>query len=1767
MNKHLFRIIVDRVTRRKIVVSEIAGFLSKGHKSNEVGAALIVSLLGGLAPQLANAQVVPSAGFTQFSPTILKTPEGAPLINIRTPNASGLSINAYDRFSTDSLGATFNNSRASNPWLSQGTAKLIVNQVVTNTPSVIRGNLSIGGDAADLIIANPSGLTIHGASFSNTKGVTLSTGNLFTSKIDQSYEGQGVQSGLIQIGRSGLSTSNPVPIRLLGRSIQIDGPINAGQIEAIAGSNFVTSNASDFQYMDGCGCSYTYGVYATSYSALNGEKITLVSSDKSKPMRLDGNLTASRQIQISADGAVSISKNVTSPVVSVSSLSSDVNFGGTAKIDNLLVVNARNDAVLKGVFGTYDLNSALSIFASAGRDAILTGVAGAYSSMDFLDEMVVRSGRDIKVSSNAAFRSEGVLQLNAGEDIEITTAAIGSKLESTNLSARGNVSFNDSFVYGQKGVTIAASSESLDVPSVKIVGTLIQSDAGDLNIASGQNLLVTDNGAVGIKMAGLSNGLKGKNILIAAAGAATLEKTQAKEQFVSAAENLSIVGKTVSISEGSLTAGKDLTLMSLSGDTTLNGFAQEKSLSPSPAHLTISAAGSVEIMSSAKVQANAVNVSAGSSLFIGANGDLSIDSGSVLAPAGIGRTAESALNVHSTLSAGGDITLASNSGTTRLWGTQVNSTNGLVSVFGKDIRVAEYETIKTTATDTQTSRTSEFSTASISGKGIKLHALGSVGLSQDVKLAATAQDLIVICEAGCSGQADWSEDERTYAYYVNTSTRNATTGAVTNSESLIREKRRELSAVGDIHLYGLSRVRNASLQAGKNIGISAAWIDADGRSTITALNGNVRLQSASYIFLEGQYSYSLTAVPKQAADVIKAKNVELTGARVVVKGASINASQSLKLNAVAGSIDIQPFMPGDYTKGWDYGGFADTPLLKGGAVVLNANGDIRMSAAKIEGLGVDILAAGNLNIEGRTLWRPTTSGSFSGYEGVVEKSVIKATGALKLAATQGTLVADAFDWTGTNVSISAGSNITLNSRSNYSLLAGTTTRVDRNWFSSTTYTTYNHNESTRVVPSTVSGSSITLLAGDNLRTNSTLLNSTGNISITAGQNIAYYALANQTNSSSSTTKNKSFLGFLDYSFSNNSTQTLSTVGVPTQLQSQASITSTSGGDQIYQGTKVTYSGTFTAQAGVGEKARQDAKIYLTGIVNTTQTAANQESSYVVWQKNQGVGSYEETLAITQFNGPTKPTFQAPGGLVVQVPSGSLTTQVNQLSQMAGQTYVSNLIQRSDVDWNKVSLAHESWQYKQAGLTAEGAALVSLAVAVATGGAGASALSTTGVLSSAAANAAFTSLATTASLSLINNQGNLGKTLNDLGSSSTVKALVSAVLTAGIMEGLAVHPELGALKGSPAFSDKLVFNVIEKSGVALTNAAVYGTDLRAAIDSALLLAVVDSVQAQAANQVKGLSEQYVLHKVAHALTGCAAGAALSNSCKSGAIGAAVAEMVAELLPPVNGIAYSDIEKKQVVDRVKLISGGVAAFVGADINEATRSAQVAVENNAFFVPVILAALKAIDSAYTVYQVSQDLADLRDGKTTLNDLAAQKGVDYVTGVIIGSVGKYGLKVTTKAGKSVVEKLSDVASPQALRQVKHSEVLELFDRSKPRNGVQLNDNMSMLVAQDVSSKNVQGVRVFDASTIYAIGAGDAALEKDVFEYGKKLSGGVEFVESAVKPGTWTAKVDGNTAVTIRKNSTSTLADGTKPRWTIDYKAPDVESVNTKDKVEMKFK
>jgi len=160
----------------------------------------------------------------------------------------------------------------------------------------------------------------------------------------------------------------------------------------------------------------------------------------------------------------------------------------------------------------------------------------------------------------------------------------------------------------------------------------------------------------------------------------------------------------------------------------------------------------------------------------------------------------------------------------------------------------------------------------------------------------------------------------------------------------------------------------------------------------------------------------------------------------------------------------------------------------------------------------------------------------------------------------------------------------------------------------------------------------------------------------------------------------------------------------------------------------------------------------------------------------------------------------------------------------------------------------------------------VAVACVTGGMGAGLVGATGTTTSLMANAAFSSLASQASITLINNRGDIGKTLKDLGRSDTVKATLAAALTAGALDKIGTLPGMDTLTKSTAFTDKLTVNLINAGGRALTNTAINGGSLEDALKGAMIGGLVDTAHGAVASEIKGLESDYFAHKLAHALTG-------------------------------------------------------------------------------------------------------------------------------------------------------------------------------------------------------------------------------------------------------------------------------------------------------------
>ncbi|EXH46741.1 filamentous hemagglutinin family N-terminal domain protein [Acinetobacter baumannii 1412924] len=573
----------------------------------------------------------------------------------------------------------------------------------------------------------------------------------------------------------------------------------------------------------------------------------------------------------------------------------------------------------------------------------------------------------------------------------------------------------------------------------------------------------------------------------------------------------------------------------------------------------------------------------------------------------------------------------------------------------------------------------------------------------------------------------------------------------------------------------------------------------------------------------------------------------------------------------------------------------------------------------------------------------------------------------------------------------------------------------------------------------------------------------GKITINSGGNLNFYTVEESSDSNVDITKKSSFAGIKYNTSKTNATRTQVTE-LPAILKADY-IGTKSGFDTRLVGTEFEYLKDATIEAG-GKLDLIAAKTSITDLVK-------KEKNSVVWQSMQDKGSITETAQLPSFNGPVLPTFKAAGGLSVQVPISEkdvnkveLRDEILKLANQPGNAYLKELVNRKDVDWQKVLLAQKDWDYKSQGLTAAGAALIVIIVTIATMGSGtaaaagaaggtaasgttvglgASMIGSAGVTTAtvggvttitgvstlgAMANAAITSLATQASVGLINNGGDIGKTLKDLGSKDSVKNLAASVVTAGLLNGVATNLNISSNAIVNDIANNMATGMIQGVGSTLIDSAVNGRDLSEGLEKALLAGLANSLQAPLAGAIGdtlGMSSNAFVSKVvaiaAHAAAGCATGV-VDNECKSRALGAALGEVIAEnMFKPANGIEYTEAEKSKILNITKLTTGVVAAYAGYNVTAAANAADIAVSNNY---------LNHVQEK----QKSQELKDcnvLTCGGVVVKWAAISAGQDanYAAGFAVG--------IPTSVAESVVGlakmALSPIQTYKAIKEVINSE------------------------------------------------------------------------------------------------------------------------------------
>ncbi|MBI1206416.1 MAG: filamentous hemagglutinin N-terminal domain-containing protein, partial [Azospirillum sp.] len=212
-----------------------AFFWSKHLKWLLMASTALTGMIGSRAA-LSEEVVVHDGGSTRIA-----TPtggNGVPVIDIAAPNGKGVSHNQYDKFNVGTVGLVLNNADAvtqsklaghlpGNSNFSSGTAaSLILNEVVAANRSTLAGYTEVAGRKAEVVIANPYGITCSGCGFINTPRVTLTTGKP-SLRGDGSLDSFTVNRGDISVTGAGLDASNQEIFDLVARQISVDGPITA----------------------------------------------------------------------------------------------------------------------------------------------------------------------------------------------------------------------------------------------------------------------------------------------------------------------------------------------------------------------------------------------------------------------------------------------------------------------------------------------------------------------------------------------------------------------------------------------------------------------------------------------------------------------------------------------------------------------------------------------------------------------------------------------------------------------------------------------------------------------------------------------------------------------------------------------------------------------------------------------------------------------------------------------------------------------------------------------------------------------------------------------------------------------------------------------------------------------------------------------------------------------------------------------------------------------------------------------------------------------------------------------------------------------------------------------------------------------------------------------------------------------------------------------------------------------------------------------------
>lgn len=450
--------------------------------------------------------------------TVDRAGNGVPVVNIATPNGAGISHNQFGEYNVGKEGLILNNGTdrltrtqlggliQNNPNLQAGReAKGIINEVTGASRSQLQGYTEVAGKAANVMVANPYGITCNGCGFINTPNVTLTTGK---PQFDASGNLQALEvtKGAITVEGQGLDASKSDALSIIARATEVNAAIHANDLTVTAGANRVGADGS-VRPIAGEGAAPVVAVDTGALGGMYANRIRLVSSETGVGVNL-GNLTARQgDIQLDAGGKLTVTNSLASG--SITANGAGVALNGSHQAGGALNVASSQDV---------ELNN--STLASQG-------------------DMRLSAAGKVQTTGGGT-NSAGALSVSSGQGMTLSNTSLVSRGAAT-LDSKATLTVNGGGVSAQGGALTVTSKQGMALADATLTGqadTTLSTD-GSLTQRGGS---VTSKGALSVtagKDITLANTRSGSDTRATLSSGGTLSSTASA---VSAGENLALSG-------------------------------------------------------------------------------------------------------------------------------------------------------------------------------------------------------------------------------------------------------------------------------------------------------------------------------------------------------------------------------------------------------------------------------------------------------------------------------------------------------------------------------------------------------------------------------------------------------------------------------------------------------------------------------------------------------------------------------------------------------------------------------------------------------------------------------------------------------------------------------------------------------------------------------------------------------------------------------------------------------------------------------------------------------------------------------------------------------------------------------------------------------------------------------------------------------------------------------------------------------------------------